>query len=107
MDFGRRAHAFWMRGASRRVGRHAQSPVLGGRLRVSVGRSTAYGIDPQFPAKPPRMRWRTYAELQRKDEALLSRFLAGAAADATCAVQCLSRRRPRGRSVKVHAGWRR
>ena len=64
-------------------------------------RSTAYGIDPQFPPKPPRMRWRTYAELQRKDEALRSRFLAGAAATATYAVQDRSRRLPQGRRVKV------
>jgi hypothetical protein len=39
---------------------------------------SAYGIDPAFPPKPPRMRWRTFEELQCKDTALRSHFLAGA-----------------------------
>jgi hypothetical protein len=46
-------------------------------IRRSLG-STAYGIDPPFPEKPKRMRWRTYEALKRKDEALCSHFLAGA-----------------------------
>jgi hypothetical protein len=45
-------------------------------IRRRLG-GTAYSIDPPFPDKPQRMRWRTYSALKRKDEALRSHFLAG------------------------------
>jgi hypothetical protein len=43
-------------------------------IRQRMG-GTAYGVHAVFPPKPPRMRWRTYEALRRKDKELLSRYL--------------------------------
>jgi|SRR6516164_342030 len=56
----------------------AQRKALSIRRRVGA---SSDALDGPFPAKPAKMRWRTYRHLQARDAALQERWLLGAAGD--------------------------